>query len=99
MGSKNSTASAHFIQSPRPMPRRKKYPKINKESPNSQETSSRTILSSANRDHKKEGRHAFKDSLSGHPKKKRTNIVGQPWEHGGGAIPGEVVTSALNAHT
>ena len=99
MGSKNSAASAHFIQSPRPMPRRKKYPKMNKESPNSQETSPRTILSSANRDHKKEGRHAFKDSLSRHPKKKRTNTVGQPWEHGGGAIPGEVVTSVLNAHT
>ena len=28
----------------------------------------------------------------------RTNTVGQPWEHGGGAIPGETVTSTLNAH-
>ena len=27
-----------------------------------------------------------------------TNTVGQPWEHGRGAIPGETVTSALNAH-
>ena len=29
---------------------------------------------------------------------KRTNTVGQPWEHGGRAIPGEAVTSALNAY-
>ena len=29
---------------------------------------------------------------------KRTNTVRQPWEHGGGAIPGETVTSVLNAH-
>ena len=29
---------------------------------------------------------------------KRTNTVGQPWEHGGEAIPGEAVSSALNAH-
>ena len=98
MGSKNSVAPAQFIQSPRPMPRRKKCPRMNKESPNCQETLPRTILSSANQDHKKEERHAFKDSLPGHLKKKRTNTVSQPWEHGGGAIPGEVVNSALNAH-
>ena len=30
--------------------------------------------------------------------RKRTSIVGQPWEPGGGAIQGETVTSALNAH-
>ena len=70
MGSKNSAASADFIQSPRSMPRRKKHLRMDKESPNCQETSPRTILSSANRDRKKEGRHALKDSLSGHPKKK-----------------------------
>ena len=28
-----------------------------------------------------------------------SNTVGQPWEHGGGAIPGEAVTSALNTHS
>ena len=48
MGSKNSATPAHFIQSPRPMPRRKKCPMMNKESPNFQETSPKTILSSAN---------------------------------------------------
>ena len=30
---------------------------------------------------------------------KRTNIVGQLWGRGGGAILGEFVTSALNAHS
>ena len=29
---------------------------------------------------------------------KMTNTMGQPWEHSGGAILGEAVTSALNAH-
>ena len=28
-----------------------------------------------------------------------TNTVGQAWEHGGGEIPGEIVTFALNAHS
>ena len=73
----------------RPMPRRKKHPRMNKESPSCQETSSRTILSSANRKRKKKKRHALKDSLPGHPKQKSTNTVSQSWEHGGGAIPGE----------
>ena len=40
VGSKNSTAPAYFIQGPRPMPRRKKHPRMNKESPSCQETSS-----------------------------------------------------------
>ena len=69
VGSKNSATPTHFIQSPRPMLRRKKRPKMNKESPNYQETSPRTILSSVNRDHKKEEWHAIKGSLPGHPKK------------------------------
>ena len=70
VGSKNSAVPTHCIQGPRPMPRRKKHPRMNKESPNYQETSPRTILSSANWDHKKKERHAFKDSIPGHPKKK-----------------------------
>ena len=48
VGLKNSVAPAHFIQSPRPMLRRKKCPRMNKESPNCQKTSLRTILSSTN---------------------------------------------------
>ena len=79
MGPKNSAAPTHFIQSPRPTPRGKKRPKMNKGSLNCQETSPKTILSLANQDHKR-------------------NDVGQPREHGGGAIPGEAITSALNAH-
>ena len=30
---------------------------------------------------------------------KRTNVVGQLWGHGGGAIPGEAVTSTLNTRS
>ena len=70
MGSKNSAALAHFIQGPRPMPRRKKRSRMNKESPSCQETSLRTILSSANQNCKKEEQHAFKDNLPGCPKQK-----------------------------
>ena len=70
VGSKNLAAPAHFIQGLRPMPRRKKRLMMNKESPSCQETSPRTILSSANRNCKKEERHALKDSLSGHLKQK-----------------------------
>ena len=70
VGSKNSASLAHFIQSPRPTLRRKKHPRINKESPNCQETSLRTILSLANRNREKEERHALKDNLPRHPKQK-----------------------------
>ena len=70
VGSKNSAAPAHFIQGPRPMLRRKKRPRMNKEGPSCQETSPRTILSSANRNRKKEEQHALKDSLLGVPSKK-----------------------------
>ena len=44
--------------------------RMSKESPSCQETSPRTILSSANRNHKKEKRHALKDNLPGRPKQK-----------------------------
>ena len=98
VGSKNSAAPTHFIQGPRPMPRRKKCPRMNKESPSCQETSPRTILSSANRNCKKEERHALKDSLSGHPKQKglakwashRSKVNEQFQEN---------VTFALSAHS
>ena len=48
VGPKNSTSLTQFIQSPRPTPRTKKHPRINKESPSCQEASPRTILSLAN---------------------------------------------------
>ena len=44
---KNLKTPAHFILSLRPMPRREKWPRTNKESPNSLETLSRMILLSA----------------------------------------------------
>ena len=47
VGLKNLTTPVHFILSPRPMPRRKKWPRTNKESPDSLETLPRTILFSA----------------------------------------------------
>ena len=70
MGSKNLTTPAHFILGPRPMPRRKKCPRTNEESPNCQAASPRTILSSANRDYRGEEWHAIKGRLTEHPKKK-----------------------------
>ena len=70
VGTKILETPAHFISSPRPTPKRKKCPRTNKEGPNCQETSPRTILSSANRNHKKEEWHALKDSFPGRPKQK-----------------------------
>ena len=37
MGPKNLTTLAHFILGPRPMPRREKWPRMDKESPNGAE--------------------------------------------------------------
>ena len=56
VGPKDLATSAHFISSPRPMPRRKKC--------------SRTILFSANRNHGRRKRHATKGSFPGRPKGK-----------------------------
>ena len=69
VGSKNLTTPTHFILGPRSMPKRKKCPRTNEESPNCQAASPRTILSSTNRDHKKEERHAIKGNLPRHPQK------------------------------
>ena len=70
VGPKDLATPAHFISGPRPMSRRKKCPRTNKEGPNCQETLPRTILSSANRGHGRKKRHALKDSLLGRPKQK-----------------------------
>ena len=64
VGSKNLATSAHFILSPRPMPRKKKCPRTNEESPNCQAASSRTILSSASQDCGGEERHATEGMLA-----------------------------------
>ena len=45
----------HFISRPRPMPRRKKCPMTNKGNPDCQDILSRTTLSLADQNHKREG--------------------------------------------
>ena len=70
VGPKDLATPAHFISSPKPMPRRKKCPRTNKEVLNCQETLLRTILSSVNRGHGRIKRHTLEDSLPGHPKQK-----------------------------
>ena len=70
VGPKDLVTSADFISSPRPTSRRKKCPRTNKEGPNCQEMSLRTILSSANRGHGRKKRHALKDNLPECPKQK-----------------------------
>ena len=95
MGPKNFATSAHFILSPRPTPRREKWPRTNKESPNSLETLPRTILLSASQISRKNITPAKAASQSA--PRRRTSIVGYPWAYGVGTIQGETVTSALNA--
>ena len=69
---KDLATSAHFISSPRPMPRRKKCPRTNEEGPNCQEALLRTILFSATRDHGRRKRYATKGSLPERPKGKHS---------------------------
>ena len=96
VGPKNLTIPAHFILSPRPTPRRKKWLRTNKESLNSLETLPRTILFSAFQI--LEGKNGISSkAASQSAPRKRTSTVGHPWGYGVGAIQGETVTSALNA--
>ena len=69
--------SAHFISNPWPMPRRKKCPRTNKESPDCQDVLLRTTLSSANQDRRREKRHVTKGSRLECPKGS-TSTVDQP---------------------
>ena len=70
MGPKNLATPTHFISSPRPTLRKKKCPRTNEEGPNCQKTLPRTILFSANRDHRRRKRHTTKGNLPEHPKGK-----------------------------
>ena len=70
VGSKNLATPAHFILDPKSTPRKKKCLRANEESPNCQEALLRMIIFSANRNHRREERHAIKASLAEHPKKK-----------------------------
>ena len=82
IGSKNLATLTHFILGPRPMPKKKKCPRVNEESPNCQEAPSRTILFSADRDHRREEQHVIKGSLAEHPKKNDKysgSVIGAWW--------------------
>ena len=73
----------HFISSPWLMPRRKKCPRMNKESPNCQDILPRMTPSSANQDHGRGKRHATKGSLLEHPKgkpKRSRPAIGVWWK-------------------
>ena len=96
MGAKNLTTLAHFILSPRPTPRMKEWPRMNKESPNSLETLPRTILFSAFQIQERKNGTPSKAASQSAPRK-RTSTVGHPWGYSVGAIQWETVTSTLNA--
>ena len=68
VGPKDLGIPAHFISSSRPMPKRKKCPRTNKENPNCQDILSRTTLSSADQNHRREKCHAARGSPFEHPK-------------------------------
>ena len=83
MGPKVLKTPAYFISSPRPTPRRKKCLRTNKEGLNCQETLLRTILFSANRNHRRRKRHATKGNFPGRPKGKRKcneTAMGEQWK-------------------
>ena len=67
VGPKELATPAHFISSPRSMPRKKKCPKMNKESPDCQDMLLRTTLSAVNQDHERGKYHATEGSLLERP--------------------------------
>ena len=66
-GVKGSGTPAHFISSPRPMPRRKKCPRMNKGNPDCQDILPRMTLSSADQNQGKGKRHVARGSPFEHP--------------------------------
>ena len=82
VGPKGLATPAHFISSPCPMPRKKKCPRMNKESPDRQDTLPRTTLSLADQDHERGRCHATKGSLLERPNgkpKHRGPAIGAWW--------------------
>ena len=70
---------AHFISSPRPMPRRKKFPMTNKGNPNCQDILPRMTLSSADQNHRR-GRHQItRSSPLEDPKGDSRDTRSVPW--------------------
>ena len=96
VGPRNLTTPAHFILSPRPTPRREKWPRTNKESPNSLETLPRTILLSASQIPGGKSSTPAKAASQSTPRR-RISTVRHPWVYGVGTIQEETVISALNA--
>ena len=96
VGSKNSTTSAHFVLGSRPAPRREKWPRTDKESPNGLEMLPRTILLSTSQIPRGKNSTPAKAASQSAPRR-RTSTVGYPWAYGAGAVQGETITSALNA--
>ena len=74
VGPKELETPTHFISSPWLMPRKKKCPRMNKESLDHQDVLPRTTLSSADQDHERGRCHATKGSLlecpNGRPKRR-----------------------------
>ena len=68
VGPKDIRTPAHFISSPRPMPRRKKWPRTNKGNPDCQDILLRTTLSSADQNHGRGKRHVARGNPLKHPK-------------------------------
>ena len=67
MGPKDLGTPAHFISSPRSIPRRKKCPRTNKRNPNCQDILPRTTLSSTDQNHGREKRHVARGNSQGNP--------------------------------
>ena len=68
VGPKDLGTPAHFISSPRLMPRRKKCPRTNKGNPNCQDILSKTTLSSADQNHGRGKCNVAKGNPLEHPK-------------------------------
>ena len=70
---------AHFISSPRPMPRRKKCPMMNEGNPDYKDIMPRTTLSSADQNHRR-GRHQItRSSPLKDPKGDSRDTRSVPW--------------------
>ena len=68
MGPKDLGTPAHFISSPRPMPRRKKCPRTNKGNPDYQDILPRTTLFAVDQNHRRGRCHIARGSPLKDPK-------------------------------
>ena len=89
---------AHFISSPRPTLRKKKCPRWTRKAQAAGRHRRGPSCPRPTKVTEGESSTPSKTILPVVPNK-RTNTVGQLWGHGGGAILGEAVISALNAHS